>query len=113
MTALARGREMRAAGRKERGNGNVSRAHVRRCVHWLIGSQISEMPPELPQTCSSLQPPSSAGVVALQRPERARRGRPPKLATADRILAFMSDYDEDQHPKDSGGFTIEIWRTEL
>ena len=31
-------------------NGNLSRAHVSRCVHWLIGSQDSEMPPDLPQT---------------------------------------------------------------
>ena len=83
-------------------NGNLSRAHVSRCAHWLIGSQTSQMPPELPQTCSCLQQPPSAGLVALQRPERARRGRPPTLATADRILAFMSDYDGNQHPKDSG-----------
>ena len=72
-------------------NGNLSRAHVSRCAHWIIGLQASEMPPELPQTCSCLQQPPSAGLVALQRPERARRGRPPTLATADRILAFMSD----------------------
>ena len=83
-------------------NGNLSRAHVSRCVHWLIGSQASEMPPELPQTCSCLQQPPSAGLVALQRPERARRGRPPTLATADRILAFRSDYDGTQGPEDSG-----------
>ena len=46
-------------------NGNLSRAHVSHCVRWLIGSQTSEMPPELPQTCSRLQPPPSAGLVAL------------------------------------------------
>ena len=34
------------------GNGNLSRAHVSRCVCWLIGSQASEMPPELPQMCN-------------------------------------------------------------
>ena len=83
-------------------NGNLSRAHVSRCVHWLIGSLACEMPPELPQTCSCLQQPPSAGLVALQRPERARRGRSPTLATADRILAFMSDYDGTQGPEDSG-----------
>ena len=51
-------------------NGNLSRAHVSRCVHWLIGSRASEMPPELPQTCScprhtSATPrcPSGAGRV--------------------------------------------------
>ena len=83
-------------------NGNLSREHVSHCAHWLIGSQSPEMPPELPQTCSRLQPPPSAGLVALQRPERTRRGRPPTLATADRILAFMSDYDGTQRPDDSG-----------
>ena len=82
-------------------NGNLSREHVSHCVHWLIGSQASEMPPELPQTCRCLQQPPSAGLVALQRPERARRGRPPTLATADRILAFMSDYDGTQRPEDT------------
>ena len=83
-------------------NGNLSRAHVSRCVYWLIGSQASEMPPELPQTCSRRQQPPPAGLVALPRPGHARRGRPPTLATADRILAFMSDYDGAQGPEDSG-----------
>ena len=46
-------------------NGNLSRAHVSRCLHWPIGSQASEMPPELPQTCSCLQQPPSARLVAL------------------------------------------------
>ena len=32
-------------------NGNLSRAHVSRCVHWQIGWQVPDMPPELPQTC--------------------------------------------------------------
>ena len=73
-------------------NRNLSRAHVSRCVHWLIGLPASEMPPELPQTCGASNGPPSAGLVAPQCPERARRGRPPALATADRILAFMSDY---------------------
>ena len=82
-------------------NGNLSRAHVSRCVHWLIDLQASDMPPELPQTCSCLQQPPSAGLVALQRPERARRGRPPRLATADRVLAFMSEYDGIQGPDES------------
>jgi len=51
-------------------NGNLSRAHVSRCVRWLIGSRASEMPPELPQTCCCLRHPpttprcsSSAGLV--------------------------------------------------
>ena len=61
-------------------NGNLSREHVSRCVHWLIGSQTSQMPPELPQTCSCLQPPS-AGLVAIH-PERGRRVRSPRMATA-------------------------------
>ncbi len=69
-------------------NGNLSRQHVSRCVYWLIGSQASEMPPELPQTCSRLQQPTSAGLVALQRPEPSRRGRSPTLATANRVLVF-------------------------
>ncbi len=46
-------------------NGNLSREHVSRCVCWLIGALASEMPPELPQTCSRLRPPPSAGLVAL------------------------------------------------
>ena len=46
-------------------NGNLSRAHVSRCAHWLIGSRASEMPPELPQTCRCLQQPPSAGLIAL------------------------------------------------
>ena len=83
-------------------NGNLSRAHVSRCVHWLIGLQTTDMPPELPQTCSCLQQPPSAGLVALQRPERAWRGRPPRLAAADRVLAVMSEYDGTQGPEDSG-----------
>ncbi len=66
-------------------NGNLSREHVSRCVHWLIGSQDSEMPPELPQTCScprhpSATPrcPSGAGHV---------RGAPsPRQATTNRVL---------------------------
>ena len=40
-------------------NGNLSREHVSRCVPWLIGSQTSEMPPELPQTCGCPQHPSA------------------------------------------------------
>ena len=83
-------------------NGNPSRTHVSRCVHWIFGLPVSEMPPELPQTCRCLQQPPSAGLVALQRRERARRGCPPTLATADRILLFTSDYDGTQGPDDSG-----------
>ena len=83
-------------------NGNLSRAHVNRCVHWLIGLHASDMPPELPQTCSCLQQPPSAGLVALQHPQHGRRGRSPKLATADRVLAFMSECDGTQRPNDSG-----------
>ena len=46
-------------------NGNLSREHVSRCAHWLIGSRASEMPPELPQTRSCLRQPPSAGLIAL------------------------------------------------
>ena len=83
-------------------NGNLSSGHVSRCVPWLIGAQVSEMPPELPQTCRCLRQPPSAGLVAPQRSKRARRRRPPTLATADRMLAFMSDYDGTHGPEDSG-----------
>ena len=92
-------------------NGNLSREKVSRCVCWLIGSQASEMPPELPQTCSRLQPPPSAGLVALQRPERTRRGRSPRLATADRVLAFTSSTTEPS-ARMIQGFTIERRRIE-
>ena len=57
-------------------NGNLSRAHVSRCVHWLIGSRASEVPPELPQECSCLQQPPSAGLVAPQRPWGRTAERP-------------------------------------
>ena len=50
------------------GNGNLSREHVSRCVHWLIGQHAADMPPELPQTCSCLQQPPSARLVALPVP---------------------------------------------
>ena len=40
-------------------NGNLSRVHVSRCAHWLIGSRASEMPPELPQTSSRPRHPSA------------------------------------------------------
>ena len=83
-------------------NGNLSSVHVSRYVRWLIGLQASDMPPELPQTCSCLQQPPSAGLVALQHPDRGRRGWSPRLAMADRVLAFMSDYDGTQGPEDSG-----------
>ncbi len=92
-------------------NGNLSRAYVSRCVHWLIDSQGSEMPPELPQTCSCLQQPPSAGLVASQRPESARRGRPPTLATEERMLAFTSSTTEPS-ARMIHGFTIERRRTE-
>ncbi len=46
-------------------NGNLSREHLSRCAHWTIGSQASEMPPELPQSCSCFQQPPSARLVAL------------------------------------------------
>ncbi len=36
-------------------NGNLSREHLSRCAHWIIGLQAGKMPPELPQTCSRLQ----------------------------------------------------------
>ena len=74
-------------------NGNLSRAHESRCVHWLIGLQASDMPPELPQTCSCLQQPPSAGLATPQHPDRGRRGCSPMLAMADRVLALMSGYD--------------------
>ena len=47
------------------GNGNLSREHLSRCAHGTIGSQASEMPPELPQSCSCFQQPPSARLVAL------------------------------------------------
>ena len=92
-------------------NGNLSRAHVSHCVCWFIGSQASEMPPELPQTCCRLQQSPSAGLVALQRPERARRGRSPRLATADRVLAFTCSTTEPS-ARMIQGFTIERRRME-
>ena len=81
-------------------NGNLSREHVSRCVHWLVASQASEMPPELPQTCScprhpSATPrcPSGAGRVRGAR----RRGwqRPTGFPRSPRGL-------RDQRPDDSG-----------
>ena len=92
-------------------NGNLSREHLSRCAHWLIGWEAAEMPPELPQTCRCLQHPPSAGPVALQRPERAGRRRPPTLATADRILAFTSSTTEPS-ARMIRGLTIETGRTE-
>ncbi len=81
-------------------NGNLSSEHVSRCVHWLIGLQTSDMPPELPQTCRCLQQAPSAGLVVLQDPEPG--GRPPRPAAADRVLALMSKYDGTHRPDDSG-----------
>ena len=91
-------------------NGNLSRPHVSRCVHWLIGSQASEMPPELPQTCSCLQQPPSARLAAL-----------PVLGACEEPVAEAGDGKPGSrvHPEHYGtnarmipGFTIERRRTE-
>lgn len=62
-------------------NGNLSREHVSRCHHWLIGSQASEMPPELPQTCSCPRHPSATprctSGAGRMRGARRRAGRRP------------------------------------
>ena len=69
-------------------NGNLSRAHVSRCAHWLMGLQTSEMSPELPQTCGCLQQPPSAGLVSPSGAGHVRPSRSPRLATANRVLVF-------------------------
>ena len=68
-------------------NSNLSRAHVSRCVHWLIGLQASDMPPELPQTCSCLRHPVSDASLPFRCWARARSPSP-GLATASRVLVF-------------------------
>ena len=70
-------------------NGNLSREHVSRCVHWLIGSQSSEMPPELPQTCGCLRHAVSDASLPLRCWERARRPSP-RLPMANRVLVFTA-----------------------
>ena len=68
-------------------NGSLSREHVSRCVRWLIGSQVSEMPPELPQTCGCLRHAVSDDSLRLRCWERARSPSP-RLPTANRVLVF-------------------------
>ena len=68
-------------------NGNLSRAHVTRCVPWLIGLQASEMPPELPQTCSCLRHAVSDASLPFRRWAHARSPSP-RLPTANRVLVF-------------------------
>ncbi len=83
-------------------NGNLSRAHVSRCVHWLIGSQASEMP----QSCPKRAVASYTTVSDASLPFRSWApcgGAPsPRLAMATQVLAFMSEYDGTQRPDDSG-----------
>ena len=89
------------------GNGNPSREHVSRCVYWLIGSQASEMPPELPQTCSC--------------PRQRRLVAPPVLGACTERVAEAGDGQPGSraHSKHYGtnartipGFTAESRRTE-
>jgi len=81
-------------------NGNLSREHVSRCIHWLIGSQASEMPPELPQTYSCLQQPRQQGSLPF-RCWVCARSPSPRLATANQILVSTRAL-RDQRPDDSG-----------
>ena len=60
-------------------NGNLSRAHLSRCHYWLIASRSSEMPPELPQTCSCPRHPSATPRC----PSGAGRAREPVADAGD------------------------------
>ena len=66
-------------------NGNLSREHVSRCVHWLIGSRAFEMPPELPQAVQS--PPAPVTDASLPfRCWAGARSPSPRLPTTNRVL---------------------------
>ena len=81
-------------------NGNPSRAHVSRCLHWLIGSRASEMPPELPQMCSCPRHPSAtprcpSGAGRMRGARRRAGRRPTRFPCSPQALRH-------QRPDDSG-----------